>query len=254
MHSEEVAPFWGFPDANVNWCEEDYVVTRYIAEFWNTVTSLIIVLVGLHGVYVYRHRQLEQRHSVIFYMTSVVGMGSALFHCTLRKTGQMLDEVPMVWGNHALLYSSMLIRHKGSSPLVLWGLVLSAVLLTVIYVYFQYFITFSIMYGLTLTYQAKLVAGWISEGFARNIYTPTWLCIYLSAGLYFGGLALWCIENLFCNRVQTLNLHAIWHIGAGMGTYYLNLLLMIQRLHFKSRRLQLVSTPLFKIPHILVIS
>jgi hypothetical protein len=29
-----VTPFWGVSDSNVRWCESDYVVTPYVAEFW----------------------------------------------------------------------------------------------------------------------------------------------------------------------------------------------------------------------------
>lgn len=29
--AEARAPFWGPIDSNINWCEEDYVITPYIA-------------------------------------------------------------------------------------------------------------------------------------------------------------------------------------------------------------------------------
>lgn len=32
------APFWGPIDALVDWCEPNYAVTRYVAEFWNTLS------------------------------------------------------------------------------------------------------------------------------------------------------------------------------------------------------------------------
>ena len=31
--------FWGKPTSLIDWCEENYVVTTYIAEFWNTIRS-----------------------------------------------------------------------------------------------------------------------------------------------------------------------------------------------------------------------
>lgn len=34
-------PFWGEKTSYLNFCEEDYLVTRYVAEFINTLSSLI---------------------------------------------------------------------------------------------------------------------------------------------------------------------------------------------------------------------
>jgi len=246
-------PFWGEPDANVNWCENDYVVSRYIAEFWNTISSLFIVLLGLHGLLMHNKKYYERRHSAVFFILSIVGIGSALFHCTLRKTGQMLDEIPMVLGNHALLYSSLLVRNKTPSPAVLYGILISAIFHTIIYLYFQWFTIFVVLYTLGWFFQTKILLGWMYEGFARTIYPQTWLCIYLSFGCYIGGFVLWLIENVFCDSVQGLQLHAIWHVAAGIATYYWNLVLMIQRLHFLKRHPELRRTPLFRIHKIVVV-
>ena len=32
---------WGNPTALIDWCEENYVVTTYVAEFWNTLRSVL---------------------------------------------------------------------------------------------------------------------------------------------------------------------------------------------------------------------
>ena len=38
--------YWGEKTANTNWCERDYVVTPYIAEFGNSLSSLFVVWFG----------------------------------------------------------------------------------------------------------------------------------------------------------------------------------------------------------------
>lgn len=255
MASEEIIPFWGYPDANMNWCEEDYVVTKYIAEFWNTISSFFIIVMGLHGVLVYwnnEQKYWDRRHSVIFSLIMVVGIGSTIFHATLRQAGQILDELPMVWGNHALIYSTLRLREQGQSSWILCALLLSCFIHTVVYAYFHWHNLFLMMYGLGFAFQMFLFWRQMVEGLERGIYPLTWFCIYMFVGFHFGALILWVIEMLFCESVRRFQLHAFWHLGAGLGQYYWNLVLVINRLHFKSRKPKLRRTPLFQIPHIVV--
>ena len=42
---------WGAKTASANWCEADYVVTPWIAEFWNSMSSLLIVVHSMYGLY-----------------------------------------------------------------------------------------------------------------------------------------------------------------------------------------------------------
>merc|ERR1719192_1526701 len=153
----------------------------------------------------------------------------------------------MVWGNHALMYSSLGLEQE-HSPWVLLALLFSALLHTVVYAYFHWHNIFLMMYGLGLAIQIFVCWRQIVEGMERGMYPITRFCIYMFVGFYFGALTLWVIDNLFCERVQRFQLHAFWHIGAGLGTYYWNLVLVVQRLHFKSRKPKLRRTPLFQIP------
>ena len=36
---------------------------------------------------------------------------------------------------------------------------------------------------------------------------------------YVGGFVAWILDNVMCDTVQSYQLHALWHIGAGSGTY-----------------------------------
>ncbi|KAI8886995.1 alkaline phytoceramidase family protein [Backusella circina FSU 941] len=88
--------YWGAVTSSVDWCEENYTHSYYIAEFWNTISSLAMVALGFLGVALH-HKSLGWKLSPSYLMIVVVGIGSVLFHATLQFEHQMWDEVPMVW-------------------------------------------------------------------------------------------------------------------------------------------------------------
>ena len=59
-------------------------VSWYIAEFWNTVTNLSMIIPPLWGIYKCLQRGLETRYLVGFLALLLVGIGSTMFHMTLQ--------------------------------------------------------------------------------------------------------------------------------------------------------------------------
>jgi len=96
--------YWGTPTASLDWCEKNYVVCNYIAEFWNTITSMVIALLGLAGCYLTYRERIETRFTVLYSIITVVGLGSVAFHATLLIENQLLDELPMLWGMLGWIY------------------------------------------------------------------------------------------------------------------------------------------------------
>ncbi|KAF1990146.1 alkaline phytoceramidase [Aulographum hederae CBS 113979] len=83
--------YWGTPTSNANFCEEDYAVTLYIAEFINSLTNLAYVYLAL------RYRPSKSYLKLDFMSTSLilVGLTSFIFHATLRQTLQYFDDLSM---------------------------------------------------------------------------------------------------------------------------------------------------------------
>ena len=101
--------------ANTNWCEADYIYSQYIAEFWNTLSSLAIVVWGAWGLY-FHFRWTETRFFLCYFIFVIVGLGSAGFHGTLSREMQLLDELPMLWGNSVFIYCNFAMADEvGSS-------------------------------------------------------------------------------------------------------------------------------------------
>ena len=98
--SADLDRYWGPVTASIDWCELNYATTPYIAEFYNTVSSLCIVLAGCIGLAMV----CPLRYKVAFACIAVVGLGSAMFHMTLLKQWQASDEVPMLYSALSYLY------------------------------------------------------------------------------------------------------------------------------------------------------
>lgn len=217
--------FWtplGSP-ALVDWCEPNYVVTFYVAEFWNTLTSLFIAALGFWGALASRRLGLEARFHRAYLGLAVVGLGSAAFHGTLLRIPQALDELPMVYLGllccWALLYRDRVAaegRNAGIAMLVY------AVAFTGAYAWStSAFHLFLASYAFTVAYVSlrSMHLTWVKP--APRLMSR----LLLGAALgYLGTLSCcWVPEHvlLSCDHpAQALPLHGIWHIGAGLGTYW----------------------------------
>lgn len=83
--------FWGTPTATVDWCEENYALTRYVAEFFNSFSSLSLILCGVLGV-LFHMNHVEMRYLCAFGGVILVGIGSTAFHGTLLFEFQVCTD------------------------------------------------------------------------------------------------------------------------------------------------------------------
>ena len=95
--------FWGPVTSTIDWCETNYQHSNYIAEFFNTVSSLAMVIAGACGFWLHR-KTLEFRFLLAFLLLIVVGLGSSAFHASLRFETQVMDEVPMLYAAIVMVY------------------------------------------------------------------------------------------------------------------------------------------------------
>lgn len=115
--------FWGSRTATIDWCESNYEISEYVAEFWNTISNLIMIVLPMYGIYwcvkQISHSKNRPNHAnnrrpftvpttVIWCYVGVmlVGVGSWMFHMTLLYPMQLLDEIPMMFGSAILLYAN----------------------------------------------------------------------------------------------------------------------------------------------------
>ena len=143
----EAKGYWGEITSNYDWCEPNYQYTVYIAELFNTLSSIPVFLAGLYGLI----NCMRYKYEYKFYFNNitlmVVGIGSIAFHGTLLREGQILDELPMLWCSLSMLYVSCTFTYK--SNVLLICMLMYGILSTFIYFYVAFDI-FLIAYIITV--------------------------------------------------------------------------------------------------------
>ena len=111
--------FWGPVTATIDWCEPNYVVSQYVAEFFNTTSCIVHLLLGVGGCVSCLWMRCmcncvflmwilivvaEWRFFIAHCATIVIGLGSIAFHGTLLFECQLFDELPMLYGALVFFY------------------------------------------------------------------------------------------------------------------------------------------------------
>ncbi|KAJ8309812.1 hypothetical protein KUTeg_011677 [Tegillarca granosa] len=93
-----VEGFWGKPTATIDWCEENYRISPYIAEFWNTISNLTFIIPPLAMLMIAVRESHENRYKMCH-------IGVSWFWFMVLSYDTLLDELPMIFGAAFLLYS-----------------------------------------------------------------------------------------------------------------------------------------------------
>jgi dihydroceramidase len=215
VHSE--TGFWGPVDANHQFCEPHYDNTFFLAEFYNALSSLIYVGIG---IYIFRRIQDPWIRATCYWLC-LIGVGSFLFHGTMRHSMQLLDEIPMV----GLLGTGCLskVEHHpwlhGNTSLWRFVVFISFAAVALTYVWFDRYELF--IHGFTalvavdgiiaLTMPLRTVSQLQNGNFLRYSFLVT-----LLVGRFF-----WEVEDRVCQSMpQVWPLHVVWHFFSGMSAYY----------------------------------
>lgn len=94
-----VARWLGAGTSPVDWCEDNYTVTPHIAEFVNTLSNALFVLVPAAACKLWSSyaRNVSRGVHAVWVLFVVIGLSSAYFHATLSLLGQLLDELSILW-------------------------------------------------------------------------------------------------------------------------------------------------------------
>lgn len=247
--------FWGPATSTIDWCEQNYEVTYYIAEFWNSVSNLMFIIPPLVTACNLKNHLDPACLMTLFYM-AFTGVGSFAFHSTLRFSMQLWDELSMVWSGLFILYQ-IIRSFKGDSasrsyilPIILYGIGTCA-----IYLSSNTPVIFQVAYGF-IHFTVLLFAFRLKNRYPVDMRLY-WSAVILSSA----GFLLWNIDNHMCpslERIRSLlrpdpisrcmipmtQFHALWHCLAGYGAFCMVLFVMQARLCSRQKIFSLSLHPL----------
>ncbi|KHN96838.1 Ceramidase [Metarhizium album ARSEF 1941] len=225
---------WSPPTSRANFCEEDYAVTLYVAELVNSLTNLAYVHLALRSMYGPGNGGLFAPNADFMSVSLLgLGLGSFLFHASLRQTLEFADEFSMLGLTWAMLQATLTTRQSPTR---------SHVISTVLAVFFTSFAVFylrspSIIYQVIafvgclllviVANQYLLHWSWpaLPQAKRRDWNRRTWRAVFISAL----GYVLWNIDLEYCAALRNIRrqvglpwawlfeLHGWWHVLTAIG-------------------------------------
>nr|XP_014090859.1 alkaline ceramidase isoform X2 [Bactrocera oleae] len=90
---------WEHGSSPVDWCEGNYLISSNIAEFVNTTSNFLFLLLPPVLICLFKEygRFVTPGIHVLWVLLIIVGLSSMYFHATLSLIGQLLDELAILW-------------------------------------------------------------------------------------------------------------------------------------------------------------
>jgi len=259
------AAYWGTVDSDFDWCEDNHAYLTYVAEPFNTITSSAYPLAAIYAYRTHGPLGLSGWHKAMLLVTLVMGLGSMVFHATLRYPAQLLDELPL-YSMAILAASSLHARARRADwlqPVTAgWVLVLATSLLgsdrdSATHKAFRAImaVTFSVACVYIFTAGA-VVAGEVD---GRRGGTDGARLFRVSFLAFVAALCAWLLDVAACHGLQRLplslpypQLHALgWHLGTCFGLLHLFALMLLRERSVRDGTPTLVRWNALGVPSVL---
>ncbi|KAJ5999976.1 alkaline ceramidase family protein [Penicillium waksmanii] len=234
-------PFWGPPTSHANFCEADYAVSRYIAEFINSLTNLIYVIYGIYGLHQLRGKANKSKSGYSDYLRALpywgliaVGICSFSFHLSLKYYTQMMDDLSMLFTTTPVLHRVLTANSTRRDSTII-ATVLSSLLLLLVtfHVMTDELVVHSVSFvgsvAIIGAQTVRLVKSRTIEG--SDTRRQIWGMVRFGAAIFILGFWVWLIDQWACGFLTAareaiglpwaffLELHGWWHIFTGIGAY-----------------------------------
>ncbi|KAG0151996.1 hypothetical protein CROQUDRAFT_650577 [Cronartium quercuum f. sp. fusiforme G11] len=237
----DVTGYWGPSTSSIDWCEANYAISRFIAEFTNTVSNLFFVTLALYGVKKCRDEALPFSLALCQIGALLVGIGSSAFHATLKYDWQLADELPMIYTSSFIAYVAFDTCRAGTPrpwfiKLLPFFLFFYDMFVTIVYlrhpnpVFHQLAYAF-LQISFTIVMYFTLRDGLYTTPQEKRNRADVIQCVVRGSTIFLGGFLIWNIDNIFCDQISQIKQaigtplsfilegHAWWHLATGTGAY-----------------------------------
>jgi len=228
---------YGPPNAEFDWCERNFLWSKFVAEPVNTVTGLFFIVVPLLGEALHKDLPLPWPAHLTLFFTGLIGIGTVLFHATLRYPAQLLDELPIYYLILLIVLElSDLEARAVRSCVSVWATTLTVLLFAIPQELFLHELvrgimscTFTVCFIYTF-YKISARASAMKTTTVDAAAGPTDFkpqvqqLFRYSFGFFVVAEVCWLIDNSQCPTLRTSlpfypHLHAVWHFFAAGGMY-----------------------------------
>ncbi|KUJ19150.1 alkaline phytoceramidase [Mollisia scopiformis] len=241
---------WGEMTSSARFCELDFYLTSYIAEFINTATSLMYLYLGWHGIKNTKRNGRDKVVILCYAMLASVGPGSMAYHTTIKYSGQMVDEFSMMYATASILYAALSVT-LGPEARRFLGISVACIAFSASLLHYciDYTPGFQGVFGL-MVWTVFCQCVWLVSTKVTDrdaVKDMKGLALY-GAVTFVGGYVLWRIDNHACGALRSFRdivgmplgfvteLHGWWHIFTGLGVYYYVVFIEYLRLYIRAQR------------------
>ncbi|EWC43978.1 hypothetical protein DRE_01330 [Drechslerella stenobrocha 248] len=236
-YGQKAHSLWEPATSTINFCEEDYYITGYVAEVMNVITNSVYIWLsckGAHDVFKYDHPRI---FAVCFFSYGVVGIGSILFHGTLKYSMQLIDECAMIYTALTMCFATFSYQRSHLvQALVLVGCISIGLGITLAYHYLKNPLfhqnSFALIMIVLLGRSMYMMEAQIRQKSATET-NRMWKMVAWGVFVFLTGFGVWNLDNIYCQQLRrwrrevgmpwgfVSELHAWWHLLTGFGSYIL---------------------------------
>ena len=227
--SHNATGYWGnSDDVTHTFCEPHYSTTVYLAEFYNCLSSIVYVFMGIYILLGIKHNDPYIRLSGGWLV--VIGIGSMLFHGIMWFWMQLLDEIPMVGFLGTLMLGAAEHGrfHKWKQPLQAF-IVVQALTVSIVYVMTQQYEIF--FHGYTSMIVVEVILVLLTRKTEGRHAAMHFRSFVLGGIALIVGRVCWETENRLCEAYPSVwPLHTGWHFISTALAYFIVVITLILRL------------------------